>query len=44
MGFWRVMFRCGRIVGPFTVHTLVGYTLSGSLIVNIGVSCKLLRS
>ena len=44
MGFWRVLYRCGRIIGHFTEYTMVGYISSGSPIFKYGVSCELLRS
>ena len=36
------MYRCGRIIGHFTLHTMVGCILSRSSIVFIGVFCELL--
>ena len=44
MGFWRVLYRCGRIIGHFTRHNLVGYIISARFTVNIGVSCEHLIS
>ena len=40
----RDLYCCGRIIGHFTVHKMVGYIFSGSSIGIIGVSCELLRS
>ena len=38
------VYRRGRVIEHFTVHGMVGYILSGSSIVILGVSCELLRS
>ena len=37
------LYRCVRIIGHFTVHRMVGYNLSGSSTVAVGVACELLR-
>ena len=37
-------YRCGRIIGHFIVHRMVGCILSGSSTIIIGDSCELLRS
>ena len=44
MGVWRVLYRCGRIIGHFTVHGMVEHILPGSPNVTVGVSCELLKS
>ena len=38
-----LLYRCGPIIGHFTVHSMVGYILSGNSTVTVGVSCELLR-
>ena len=44
MGFWRMPYHCSRIIGHFSVQMMVGYILSRSTTVTIGVSCEILRS
>ena len=36
-------YRCGHIMGHFTVHGLVGYNVSESSTVDVGIYCELLR-
>ena len=43
MSFWRVLYRCGRVIGHFIVHRMVGYILPGSSTIIIGVPCELSR-